>query len=92
MLIYVFYYSTPSAGPTRLYVGSLHFDINEDDLKQIFAPFGEIEFIDLHKEPDGRSKGFAFVQFRRPDEAKKALTKINGLTLAGRLISLTNLL
>lgn len=76
----------PSAGPTRLYVGSLHFDITEDDLKQIFAPFGDIEFIDLHKEPDGRSKGFAFVQFRRPDEAKKALTKINGLTLAGRQI------
>jgi CC1-like splicing factor len=74
-----------AAGPTRLYVGSLHFNITEEDLKSVFVPFGDIEFIDLHKDPEtGRSKGFAFVQFKKAEEAKKAMAQINGLTLAGR--------
>jgi RNA-binding protein 39 len=47
----------------RLYVGSLHFNLTESDVKQVFEPFGELEFVDLHRDPlTGRSKGFAFVQ------------------------------
>ena len=48
---------------TRLYVGSLHFNLSESDIKQVFEPFGELEFVDLHRDPmTGRSKGYAFVQ------------------------------
>jgi len=76
-----------AAGPTRLYVGSLHFNISEDDLKSVFAPFGEIEFINLHMDPEtGRSKGFGFVQFKRAEDAKRALQQVNGLEIAGRQI------
>lgn len=47
----------------RLYVGSIHFNLTEDDLKQIFEPFGPLEFVNLHKDPEtGRSRGFAFIQ------------------------------
>jgi RNA-binding protein 23/39 len=47
----------------RLYVGSLHFNLSETDIKQVFEPFGELEFVDLHRDPmTGRSKGYAFVQ------------------------------
>ena len=47
----------------RLYVGSLHFNLTESDIKQVFEPFGELEFVDLHKDPiTGRSKGYCFVQ------------------------------
>ena len=47
----------------RLYVGSLHFNLSESDIKQVFEPFGELEFVDLHRDPmTGRSKGYAFVQ------------------------------
>lgn len=50
--------------PTRLYVGSLHFNLTESDIKQVFEPFGELEFVDLHRDPmTGRSKGYAFVQY-----------------------------
>lgn len=40
-----------SAEPTyqRLYVGSLHFSLTEDDVRQIFEPFGALEFVNLHK-------------------------------------------
>ena len=48
---------------SRLYVGSLHFNLSESDIKQVFEPFGELEFVDLHRDPmTGRSKGYAFVQ------------------------------
>lgn len=49
---------------SRLYVGSLHFNLTEGDIKQVFEPFGELEFVDLHKDSvTGRSKGYAFVQY-----------------------------
>ena len=51
----------------RLYVGSLHFNLTESDIKQVFEPFGELEFVDLHRDPmTGRSKGYAFVQYVVP--------------------------
>jgi RNA-binding protein 39 len=79
--------TTTTFGPTRLYVGSLHFNITEEDLRMVFSPFGDIEFINLHMDPEtGRSKGYAFVQFKRPDDAKKALQQVNGLEIAGRQI------
>lgn len=33
----------------RLYVGSIHFSLTEDDLRQIFEPFGPLDFVNLHK-------------------------------------------
>ena len=49
-------------GPTRLYVGSLHFNITEDMLKGIFEPFGKIASIQLIMDPEtGRSKGYGFI-------------------------------
>uniref|UniRef100_A0A8C9P6R9 RRM domain-containing protein n=1 Tax=Spermophilus dauricus TaxID=99837 RepID=A0A8C9P6R9_SPEDA len=64
-----------SAGPMRLYVGSLHFNITEDMLRGIFEPFGRIESIQLMMDSEtGRSK----------ECAKKALEQLNGFELAGR--------
>ncbi|KAK3704981.1 Phosphatidylinositol-3-phosphatase SAC1 [Vermiconidia calcicola] len=70
----------------RLYVGNIHFSITEDDLKNVFEPFGELEFVQLQKEEQGRSKGYGFVQFIDPTQAKEALEKMNGFELAGRPI------
>ncbi|EMC92299.1 hypothetical protein BAUCODRAFT_38330 [Baudoinia panamericana UAMH 10762] len=70
----------------RLYVGNIHFSITEDDLKNVFEPFGELEFVQLQKEEQGRSKGYGFVQFIDPAQAKEALEKMNGFELAGRPI------
>jgi len=49
-------------GPMRLYVGSLHFNITEDMLKNIFEPFGKIDSIQLMMDPEtNRSKGYGFI-------------------------------
>ncbi|KAJ9638284.1 Phosphatidylinositol-3-phosphatase SAC1 [Coniosporium tulheliwenetii] len=70
----------------RLYVGNIHFSITESDLQNVFEPFGELEFVQLQKEEQGRSRGYGFVQFRDPNSAKEALEKMNGFDLAGRPI------
>jgi len=84
---------TPSATaaskqqPTRLYVGNLHYNITDEDIQDIFGEFGEVDFVDLHRDPEsGVSKGFAFVQFRDPEAAKRALVQVNARELAGSVI------
>jgi RNA-binding protein 39 len=48
----------------RLYIGNIHFNLTEDDIKTVFGPFGEIEMVQLQKEHDtGRSRGYGFVQY-----------------------------
>ncbi|KDQ63590.1 hypothetical protein JAAARDRAFT_120563 [Jaapia argillacea MUCL 33604] len=74
-------------GPMQLYVGSLHFNLTESDIKQVFEPFGELEFVDLHRDPmTGRSKGYAFIQYKRAEDAKMALEQMEGFELAGRTL------
>ncbi|CCL99044.1 uncharacterized protein FIBRA_01053 [Fibroporia radiculosa] len=78
--------SAPHGG-MQLYVGSLHFNLTESDIKQVFEPFGELEFVDLHRDPmTGRSKGYAFVQYKRAEDARMALEQMEGFELAGRTL------
>jgi len=77
--------SQAARGPTRLLVAGLHANITEADIQAIFLVFGEVDFVHLHREPEtGVSKGFAFVQFKNGDAAKRALVQVNGQELAGR--------
>jgi len=72
-------------GPMRLYVGSLHFNINEEMLRGIFEPFGSIQSITLMMDYEtGRSKGYGFVTYEKAEDAKKAMEQMNGFELAGR--------
>lgn len=46
----------------RLYVGNIHFNVTEQDLQAVFEPFGELEYVQLQKDDNGRSRGYGFVQ------------------------------
>ena len=41
----------------RLYVGNIHFSITEEDLRNVFEPFGDLEFVQLQKDDNNRSRG-----------------------------------
>lgn len=69
----------------RLHVGNLHFDIGAENVRDIFEPFGDVAEVDMPTEPaTGRSKGYAFVQFVREQDARIAQEQLNGFDLAGR--------
>ncbi|GAU96498.1 hypothetical protein RvY_07933 [Ramazzottius varieornatus] len=76
-------------GPMRLYVGSLHFNITEDMLKDIFEPFGKIDSLQLMMDTETqRSRGYAFITFRDAQDAKRAMEQLNGFELAGRAMKI----
>lgn len=71
----------------RLYVGNLHVNVTENQIRPIFDAFGELDFIELHKDPaTGDSKGFGFVQYKNEADAHSALSQLNGLEIAGQNI------
>ena len=44
----------------------------------MFQVYGKVEFIDLHKEKNGKNKGFAFIQYALAKDARLAIDKMNG--------------
>ena len=69
----------------NMYVGNLTFSVNEDDLKEVFAEFGEIESIKVIKDKfSGQSKGFGFVEMPSNSEADKAIKALNGSPMKGQ--------
>lgn len=70
----------------KLFVGSLPWSINNDSLKEMFSPYGEVtEAIIINDRETGRSKGFGFVTFATEESAQKAL-ELNGKEIEGRTI------
>jgi RNA recognition motif-containing protein len=71
----------------NIYVGSLHFKMNEAELKELFEEYGEVTtakiIIDKYS---GKSKGFGFVEMPNEAEAKKAIKELNGAEVQGRNI------
>jgi RNA recognition motif-containing protein len=75
--------------PMKIFVGGLteHLaDITEMDIRNIF-PFGDIDYIDLHKNPStGKSQGYAFIQFRKSSQARAAISAMNGFEYMGKIL------
>ncbi len=71
---------------TKIYIGSLSYDITEEDLEKHFGQFGAIKETNIiYDRATGRSKGFAFMDFDSQASAEQAL-KSNGEQLNNRNI------
>jgi RNA recognition motif-containing protein len=69
----------------NIFVGSLHYDINEADLKEIFEEYGAVSSVKIITDKfTGKSKGFGFVEMANAEEAKKAIEELNEAELEGR--------
>ncbi|MBA0602148.1 hypothetical protein Gorai_002338, partial [Gossypium raimondii] len=62
----------------NVYVKNLSESTSDDDLKTIFGEFGLITSAVVMREPDGKSKGFGFVNFENTDDAARAVESLNG--------------
>ena len=59
---------------TKLYVGNLPFSASENDVRDLFAQYGEVHSVKLVSDRDtGRPRGFGFVEMDNADEAQQAL-------------------
>ncbi len=68
-----------------IYVGNLSFDASEDDVRNAFSQFGNVESIKLITDREtGRPRGFGFVTMPDSSEANAAIESLNGTELLGR--------
>ena len=72
----------------NIYVGSLSFDVSEDELRQAFEEYGQVESIKIIKDRyTGESRGFAFIEMPANKEAASAIEGLNGKELKGRSLT-----
>ena len=69
---------------TSIYVGNLPFSATEEEVRDLFAEYGEVERVQLINDREtGRPRGFGFVTMGA-DAAAKAISGLNGTDLGGR--------
>ena len=72
----------------KLYVGNLTYETTDNDLQNLFAPFGTVQSAQVIMDRDtGRSKGFGFVEMNSGDEAQAAISALNEKETNGRKLT-----
>ncbi|KAG6470414.1 hypothetical protein ZIOFF_071484 [Zingiber officinale] len=77
------------AAERKIYVGNLHYNITEEQLRQIFEPFGTVELVQLPLDETGHCRGYGFIQFAQLDHVKAAQSLNGKLDIAGRIIKVS---
>ena len=71
----------------NIYVSNLSFNVQDEDLKEFFAPYGEVTSSKIINDREtGRSRGFGFVEMSDDAAAKKAIAELDGGDVEGRTI------
>ncbi len=71
----------------KLYVGNLPWSTTNDILRDLFSQKGMVTSATVLMGPDGRSRGFGFVEFGNDSEAQAAIDAFNGYELDGRKLT-----
>lgn len=69
----------------KLFVGNLDFSAQDEDLVDLFAPFGAVLSAKVLMDRDtGRPRGFGFVEFQNSNDAHDAIQSLDGQDFRGR--------
>ncbi len=69
----------------NIYVGNLSWEVTQEDLKEAFEAHGKVANANLISDKyTGKSRGFGFVEMPVDDEARAAMSALNGTDLKGR--------
>nr|CAB3468276.1 unnamed protein product [Digitaria exilis] len=71
---------------TNVYIKNFPTEFTDDDLRQEFAPFGEITSAVVMRHSDGISKCFGFVNFEKPEYAAEAIKNLNGKSINDKVV------
>jgi RNA recognition motif-containing protein len=72
----------------RIYVGNLSYDVTEDELKQLFADYGEVTSVSIPVDRDTqRSRGYGFVEMPKQGEAEAAILALSGKLYKNRTLT-----
>lgn len=72
----------------NIFVGNLDFNVSEDELRNLFATYGQVDRVTILTDRDtGRSRGFGFVEMTNAEEGEKAIAALNGSQLSGRTLN-----
>nr|XP_033810454.1 cold-inducible RNA-binding protein-like isoform X2 [Geotrypetes seraphini] len=76
-----------SSDDGKLFIGGLNFTTDERNLEDAFCKYGQIAEVVVVKDRETqRSRGFGFVTYENPEDAKDAMMAMNGKTVDGRQI------
>lgn len=71
----------------NIYVSNLPYRLSNEELRDIFAAYGEVSRVKIVKDKDtNRSKGFGFVEMPNDDEGKRAIAELNDKDIGGRAL------
>ena len=69
----------------NIFVGNLSYNTSEDDLREAFEAFGQVESARVIQDRETqRSRGFGFVEMPNDDEARAAMEAMEGKEMDGR--------
>jgi cold-inducible RNA-binding protein len=72
----------------NIFVGNIAFSVTEQDLRELFAPYGVVDRISLITDREtGRPRGFGFVEMADDTAAQAAMKALNGKEVAGRALN-----
>jgi len=72
----------------NIFVSNLGFHVESNDLKDFFAPYGEVTSSKVIVDREtGRSRGFGFVEMANDAAGNEAISKLNGSIVEGKAIS-----
>lgn len=70
---------------SKLYVGGLPYSVTDQDLSEMFGPYGTVESARVITDKfSGQSRGFGFVEMSSATEAQNAISSLNGSSMNGR--------
>ena len=72
----------------NIYIGNLSYEVTDEDLRQVFEEFGQVESANVIKDKfSGESRGFGFVEMPSKEEAMAAISGLEDRELKGKKIN-----
>jgi RNA recognition motif-containing protein len=74
----------------NIFVGNLDFEVTDSSVRTLFESHGVVERVNVVLDKHtGRPRGFAFVEMTESNEADAAIAALNGSSLGGRTLNVS---